>query len=122
MEKLMSAQQVAEHLGMHVKTLYRLLRDNQIALPFIRKHGRMIGFRPSDVLTYVDTHRVNRDGTSPIKPHKPRKPRPGFLSDEETWVLFQGTPMWEKFSGQEEEDYLSGKRTKESFPSDYFHK
>jgi excisionase family DNA binding protein len=50
MEKLMTAQQVADVVGMHVKTLYRLLRDNQIALTFVRKHGRMIAFRPSDVV------------------------------------------------------------------------
>ncbi len=88
MEKLLSARQVAEHLGMHVKTLYRLLRDNQIALPFIRKHGRMIGFRPSDIRIYLDLHQVNRDGTSPSKPRKPRKPPAGFLSDEEAQLFF----------------------------------
>ena len=87
MEKLLTASQVADHLGMHVKTLYRLVRDNQIALPFIRKHGRMIGFRPSDVLTYIDLHQVDRDGTSPMV-RKPRKPRAGFLSDKEAQVFF----------------------------------
>ena len=88
MEKLLTAGQVAEHLGMHVKTLYRLVRDNQIALPFIRKHGRMIGFRPSDVVMYLDLNQVNRDGTSPSKPRKPRKPSAGFLSDEEAQAFF----------------------------------
>jgi excisionase family DNA binding protein len=121
MEKLLTAGQVADHLGIHVKTLYRLLRDNQIALTFIRKHGRMIGFRPSDVGRYIDLHQVDRDGTAP-KVRKPHKPRAGFLSDEEARLFFQGMPNGEKFSGQEWEDFLSGKRKKRSFPSDYFYK
>ena len=119
MEKLMTAQQVADNLGMHVKTLYRLIRHNHIALTFVRKHGRMIAFRPSDVERYLGSHEVVRDGAGP---RKPRKTRPGFLSDEQARLFFEGLPMLEKFTGQEEEDYLSGKRKKESFPADYFHK
>src|SRR6267143_6883344 len=122
MEKLMTAQQVADNLGMHVKTLYRLLRDNQIALTFVRKHGRMIAFRPSDVERYLSLHEVVRNGAGQRKPRKPSKARPGFLSDEQAQLFFEGLPMLEKFTGQEEEDYLSGKRKKESFPADYFHK
>jgi hypothetical protein len=83
---------------------------------------RMIAFRPSDVEKYLGSHEVIRNGAGPRKPHKPRKTRPGFLSDEESWQLFEGTPKCEKLTGQEEEDYISGKRTKESFPPDYFYK
>jgi predicted DNA-binding transcriptional regulator AlpA len=62
MEKLLSAQQVADHLGMHPKTLYKLLRENKIALNFIRLHGRMIAFRPKDVELYLGAHEVVRTG------------------------------------------------------------
>ncbi len=62
MEKLLTAAQVADYLGMHPKTLYKLLRENRIALNFIRLPGRMIGFRPKDVETYLDTHEVVRTG------------------------------------------------------------
>ncbi len=84
----MTAQQVADNLGMHVKTLYRLIRHNHIALTFVRKHGRMIAFRPSDVERYLGTHEVVRDGAGLRKPRKPRKALPGFLSDEEARQFF----------------------------------
>jgi len=67
MEKLLSAQQVADYLGMHPKTLYKLLRENRIALNFIRLHGRMIAFRPKDVELYLGTHEVTRTGDGPKK-------------------------------------------------------
>ncbi len=44
MEKRPSAVQVADHLGMHPKIRYRLLRDNKIALNFERIHGRANAF------------------------------------------------------------------------------
>jgi excisionase family DNA binding protein len=91
MEKLLTAGQVADHLGIHVKTLYRLLRDNQIALTFIRKHGRMIGFRPTDVARYLDIREVNRTGDGPRKA-RPRKARElkkyRFMTDEEAQAFF----------------------------------
>jgi excisionase family DNA binding protein len=92
MEKLLSARQVADHLGMHVKTLYRLLRDNEIALTFVRKHGRLIAFRPSDVERYLGAHEVvpNGAGLRKEKPRKPQKPRAGFLSDEQAQEFFKG--------------------------------
>jgi excisionase family DNA binding protein len=92
MEKLLSARQVADHLGMHVKTLYRLLRNNEIALTFVRKHGRLIAFRPSDVERYLGSHEVvpNGAGLRKKKPRKPQKPRAGFLSNEEAQAFFQG--------------------------------
>ena len=92
MEKLLSASQVADGLGMHIKTLYRLLRENKIALTFIRKHGRMIAFRPSDVEKYLTTHEVTSNGAG-LRKEKPRKPRKlyaGFLSDDEAQAFFQG--------------------------------
>jgi excisionase family DNA binding protein len=91
MEKLLTAQQVADFLGMHVKTLYRLLRDNEIALTFVRKHGRMIAFRPSDVELYLGSHEVVRNGAGlRKKKRKPSKPLAGFLSDEEAQAFFSG--------------------------------
>ena len=62
-DKLLSAQQVADYLGIHVKTLYKLLRENKIALNYVRVHGRMIAFRPAAVELYVSTHEVARDGS-----------------------------------------------------------
>lgn len=67
MEKLLSAQQVADFLGMHPKTLYKLLRENRIALNFIRLPGRSIAFRPKDVEMYLSTHVVVRTGDGPKK-------------------------------------------------------
>jgi excisionase family DNA binding protein len=65
MEKLLTAGQVADYLGMHPKTLYKLLREDRIALNFIRLPGRMIAFRPKDVEAYLDTHEVVRTGDEP---------------------------------------------------------
>ncbi|MGB2665599.1 MAG: helix-turn-helix domain-containing protein [Candidatus Acidiferrum sp.] len=62
MEKLLSAQQVAEHLGMHPKTLYKALREDRIALKFIRVKGRSIAFRPRDVEAFLSAREVKRTG------------------------------------------------------------
>jgi excisionase family DNA binding protein len=67
MEKLLTAEQVADHLGMHQKTLYKLLRENRISLNFIRLTSRMIAFRPKDVETYLAHHEVVRTGEGPRK-------------------------------------------------------
>ena len=69
MEKLLSARQVAEHLGMHPKTLYKALRGNRMALKFIRR-GRTIVFRPRDVEAYLMAHEVMRTGDGPRKRRK----------------------------------------------------
>ena len=69
MEKLLSAQQVANHLGMHPKTLYKALRENRMALTFVRR-GRIILFRPKDVEAYLLAHQVNRTGDGPRKRRK----------------------------------------------------
>ena len=71
MEKLLSAKQVADHLGMHPKTLYKALRENRIALNFVRKTGRTIAFRPRDVENYLSMREVIRTGEGVL--HKRRK-------------------------------------------------
>lgn len=91
-DKLLSAQQVADYLGMHVKTLYKLLRENKIALSYIRVHGRMIAFRPAAVELYVSTHEVVRTGSGI---EKPRRKKPKFapkmiMTDEEAQAFFEG--------------------------------
>jgi excisionase family DNA binding protein len=62
MEKLLSARQVADYLGMHPKTLYKALRENRIALKFVRLQARTIAFRPKDVEAYLSEREVNRTG------------------------------------------------------------
>jgi excisionase family DNA binding protein len=91
--KLLSAQQVADYLGMHVKTLYKLLRENKIALSYVRVHGRMIAFRPAAVELYVSTHEVERTGSGVEKKAGRKKPkfvREMIMTDEEAQVFFQG--------------------------------
>ena len=99
MEKLLSAQHIADHLGMHVKTLYKLLRDNQIALNFIRIHDRMIAFRPSDVESYLQDRVVIRTGDSPKRPRKQPQKKLNRLSrmfriatNAEAQAFFAGLP------------------------------
>ena len=62
MEKLLSARQVADHLGMHPKTLYKALREDRIALKFVRVKGRSIAFRPQDVEAFLSSREVTRTG------------------------------------------------------------
>jgi predicted DNA-binding transcriptional regulator AlpA len=65
MDKLLSAQQVADGLGWHVKTLYRKCRDNEIALNVVRFGSREIAFRPADVEQFVRERVVIRTGAGP---------------------------------------------------------
>lgn len=74
MERLLSAQQVAAHRGLHVKTLYKLVRENRIALNFIRVHNRSIAFRPADVEAYIRDREVVRTGDSPKRARGPAQP------------------------------------------------
>lgn len=67
MEKRLSAVQVADHLGMHPKTLYRLLRENKIALNFERIHGRAIAFKPSEVEGFLSLREIRRDASGAKK-------------------------------------------------------
>jgi len=97
MEKLLTAAQVADHLGMHPKTLYKLLRENRISLNFIRLTGKMIAFRPKDVETYLSLHEVVRTGDGPKKKQeseaqKLRRQFKGYeiLTDEQAQAFFEG--------------------------------
>jgi excisionase family DNA binding protein len=75
MEKLLSAVQVAEYLNIHPKTLYKLLRGNKIALTYVRIHGHMIAFRPSEVERYIDLHEVVLTGSGRPEPNKKARTR-----------------------------------------------
>jgi excisionase family DNA binding protein len=92
MEKLLSAQEVADLLKMHSKTLYKRLRENRIALTFVRLSGRSIAFRPKDVETYLSTHEVIREGGGKAKKKKVSaqpKFRSRMLTAEEAHELFE---------------------------------
>lgn len=102
MEKLLTAEQVSDHLGMHIKTLYKALRENKIALKFIRTHGRKIAFRPSDVESYLSTHEVVRDasGTKNKKKKATREVSSMFMSDEQAQEFFTGiTAREDEYTG-----------------------
>ena len=73
MEKLLSARHVADHLGMHVKTLYKMLRENRIPLTFVRLTGNKMAFRPAAVEIFLATREVIRDGSGTVRKKKPRK-------------------------------------------------
>lgn len=94
MEKLLSAQQVADLLGMHPKTLYKRLRENRIALNFVQLSGRSIAFRPKDVEMYLSTHEVVREGGGKAKKKtestasSKRKYRARMLTDDEVQAFF----------------------------------
>jgi excisionase family DNA binding protein len=92
MEKLLSAAQVAEHLGMHVKTLYKLVRNNEIALSFVQIHGRTIAFKPTEIEKYVSMREIRRDGSGLKKiRHKPAKKALSarLMTDEEAQEFFK---------------------------------
>ena len=74
MEKLLSAKHVADHLGMHIKTLYKMLRENRIALTFVRLTGNKIAFRPTEIQRFLEVREVNRDGSGTVRKKKPAKP------------------------------------------------
>jgi|SRR6266404_5442107 len=111
MEKLLSAKHVSDHLGMHIKTFYKLLRENRIPLNFIRLHGRMIAFRPSDVEMYLGSHEVVRDGSGPKKPRKKTKSIKAdykILTDAEAQAFFKGIEDPDSMSPQEWEEMTGG--------------
>jgi excisionase family DNA binding protein len=93
MEKLLTVAQVADHLAMHPKTLYKLLRENRISLNFIRLTGKMIAFRPKDVETYISLHEVIRTGDGPKKKkNKVLKPKFKYeiMTDTQAQEFFDG--------------------------------
>jgi hypothetical protein len=89
--KLLTAQQVADALGLHIKTLQKRLRENSIALTFVQVSTRKIGFRPAEVERYISTHEVVRDGTG-LKKRARRKIKipPPFMTDEQAQAFFEG--------------------------------
>jgi excisionase family DNA binding protein len=102
MEKLLSAQQVADHLGMHPKTLYKALREDRIALKFIRVKGRSIAFRPRDVDAFLSAQEVNRTGGGMRKRRKltfieqMKRKYPNFkviMTKEEAQEFFRGVKL-----------------------------
>ena len=114
MEKLLSASQVADCLGMHPKTLYKALREDRIPLRFVRTSRRRIAFRPKDVENYLVTRQVNRTGGGIRKRRKQtlveqlsRKYNVRqIMSDEEAKDFFKGIktsrtePEWRRFAEQ----------------------
>jgi excisionase family DNA binding protein len=113
LDKLLSAQQVAEFLGIHPKTLYKALRENRIALNFVRLQGRTIAFRPKDVEAYVESREVNRTGDGIRKRRKMtfieqmKRKYPGLrtmMTQEEAVDFFKGV----KLNRTEEEWYQLG--------------
>ena len=105
MEKLLSARQVADHLNMHVQTLYTKIRENTISLNVIQKGGRM-GFRPSDVERYLSQHEVTRDGSGkPRKKAGPKRPirfikielPDHSMTDKEAQDFFEGVENVRRF-------------------------
>ena len=93
MEKLLAAEHVADFPGMHPKTLYKKLRENTIALNFIKLPGRNIGFRPRDVERYLELHEVTRDGSGQTKHNngaRKRKLAFRFMTGPEAQAFFDG--------------------------------
>jgi excisionase family DNA binding protein len=88
-EKLLSAQQVADYLGIHVKTLYRQIRENTIALNFVQL-GRLIAFRPAAVEKYIETHEIRRDGLGKQRVSKTKSRHRQIMTDEEAQLFFEG--------------------------------
>jgi len=91
MEKLLTTQQVADVLGMHLKTLQKRLRENNIALTFVQLSPRKIGFRPGVVETYISKHEIVRDGSG-LKKRAVRKKKTfaPFMTDAEAQAFFEG--------------------------------
>jgi hypothetical protein len=91
MEKLLTTQQVADIIGLHIKTLQKRLRDNNIALTFVQVSPRKIGFKPTEVERYIDTHEIRRDGSGlRIRAKRKMKMPAPFMTDEEAQKFFEG--------------------------------
>jgi hypothetical protein len=93
MEKLLTTQQVADALGLHIKTLQKRLRENAIALSFVQLSARKVGFKPSEVARYIDLHEIRRDGAGLRKRAKRTtkiKVPAQFMTDAEAQAFFKG--------------------------------
>ncbi len=105
MENLLTVEQVAGHLKMHPKTLYKALRENRIALNFIRRK-RSIFFRESAVKDYLEMNEVRRDGTGNAKPAK-KKPIPrGHIARYDDIGKYD-TSMFRVLTDQEAQEFFS---------------
>ena len=62
--KMLNTNQAAELLGLEPATLafWRAAPDRDPGLPFIRFNNRCVKYRLSDVLDFIDRHRVSRGG------------------------------------------------------------
>jgi hypothetical protein len=91
MEKLLTTRQVADAMGLHIKTLQKRLRENNIALAYVQVSPRKIGFKPSELEKYFATHEIARDGSGVAKKAKRKVvPAARFMTDEEAQVFFAG--------------------------------
>jgi predicted DNA-binding transcriptional regulator AlpA len=93
MDKLLTTQQVADALGLHIKTLQKRLRENEIALSFVQLSPRKVGFKPSEVARYIDLHEIRRDGRG-LKKRAKRTTKVRFpvefMTDAEAQAFFEG--------------------------------
>jgi|SRR5579864_2275491 len=89
-DKLLTARQVAEYLGMHVKTLCRLLREDKIPLNHIRRSGHTILFRPADVENYLRQNEISRTGAGSSKPVQKSRRNYLKMTDAEAQKFFEG--------------------------------
>ncbi len=108
MEKRLSAAQVADHLGIHPKTLYRLLRENKIALNFERMHGRAIAFKPSEVERFLSLREIRRDGSGAKKNAKNSPKRSPKVTSNESANEVVGYTRTVYFTKKEAKNFFKG--------------
>ena len=70
-EKLLTAGDVADVLGIHKMTVYELARAGRIKRVEI---GHTVRFRPRDVQAFIDAATTSIP-TSPLRSHRRRRPR-----------------------------------------------
>ena len=118
-DKLVSAKQVADCLGMHPKTLYKALRENRIALNFVRRTARGIAFRPRDVENYINKREVVRTGGGVLRKRRKETVKERlkrkynvveFMTDEEAQEFFAGMVGHDSVSPEEWEEMTAGEK------------
>jgi len=97
-DRLLTAQQVADHFGIHIKTLYKLIRENRMALTFIRMPGNRIAFRPADVQRYLECHEVNLTGEGKSKK---RNRKPAQRTPQRVYAMMTNEQAQEFFASVE---------------------
>jgi excisionase family DNA binding protein len=93
MEKLLNASETAAILGVHIKTLYKMLRQNKVEMTFIRVGSGVIRFRPSEVERYLSACEVIRTGSGKTNNAARRKTEmiaELLTGDEEIRAFFAG--------------------------------